>query len=167
MNEQTLSLRRFFRECYESSQKKGWHDKFLPIVNAINYFRSHDENGPEEQKLADELEAELKRSQLRLLIEKLALIHAEASEGIEALRDAHLDPSKTYYKIDGTWVEASEVSKEERLTLKPEGLGSELADVVIRVGDLAGLAGIDLAAEIFYKMAFNTTRSYRHGGKRA
>ena len=51
--------------------------------------------------------------------------------------------------------------------LKPEGFPTELADVVIRVGDLAGRLGIDLAAVIGEKMAYNITRPYRHGGKRA
>lgn len=50
---------------------------------------------------------------------------------------------------------------------KPEGIPSELADIIIRVLDYAGGMGIDLQAAIDQKMAYNDTRPYRHGGKRA
>lgn len=48
---------------------------------------------------------------------------------------------------------------------KPEGLPFELADIMIRVADLAGAYGIDLDAAIREKHEFNRTRSERHGGK--
>lgn len=48
---------------------------------------------------------------------------------------------------------------------KPEGVPSELADVVIRIADMCGLYGIDLEAAIIEKMAYNKSRPYRHGGK--
>lgn len=49
--------------------------------------------------------------------------------------------------------------------LKPEGIPSELADIIIRVLDICGTHGIDIASAIADKMAYNETRSYRHGGK--
>lgn len=50
---------------------------------------------------------------------------------------------------------------------KPQGIASELADVLIRVADLCGAIGIDLEASVLDKMAYNARRSHRHGGKRA
>ena len=47
---------------------------------------------------------------------------------------------------------------------KPEGFPAELADLLIRVGDLAAALGIDLDFEVRRKMAYNETRPYRHGG---
>lgn len=79
--------------------------------------------------------------------EKLCLIHSEVSEALEDYRVGKLDT--TARESDG----------------KPEGFATELADIVIRVMDLAGALGIDLEAEIKRKMDFNDTRSYRHGGK--
>jgi NTP pyrophosphatase (non-canonical NTP hydrolase) len=38
----------------------------------------------------------------------------------------------------------------------------ELADIVIRVADLAGGLGIDLEREIIAKMEINKTREYKH-----
>lgn len=79
---------------------------------------------------------------------KLALIHSEASEALECVRDGHYE---AYESPDRPG--------------KPEGLPSELADIVIRVADLAGALGIDLGAAIVGKMAYNETRTHRHGGR--
>jgi len=49
--------------------------------------------------------------------------------------------------------------------IKPEGVPSELADIVIRALDAAGAWGIDLEAIIDEKLAYNITRGHRHGGK--
>jgi len=48
---------------------------------------------------------------------------------------------------------------------KPEGVPTELADVIIRVFDFCEWAGIDLQAIMEQKHTFNLTRSYRHGNK--
>lgn len=44
--------------------------------------------------------------------------------------------------------------------------GRELADVIIRVLDYCGYAGIDIDAAISQKHEYNRTRPYRHGGKK-
>jgi NTP pyrophosphatase (non-canonical NTP hydrolase) len=80
--------------------------------------------------------------------DRIALIHSEASEALEAFRETG-DPCFQVYRADG----------------KPEGVPSELADIVIRVFDLAGAHSIDLATAILEKMEFNKTRPHRHGGK--
>jgi NTP pyrophosphatase (non-canonical NTP hydrolase) len=51
--------------------------------------------------------------------------------------------------------------------LKPEGIPSELADILIRVLDVCGFHQIDIAGAVADKMAYNETRAYRHGGKRS
>jgi NTP pyrophosphatase (non-canonical NTP hydrolase) len=50
---------------------------------------------------------------------------------------------------------------------KPEGVGSEMADVLIRLLDTADVFGIDLAAEYARKVAYNRTREFQHGGTMA
>ncbi|GAF68846.1 unnamed protein product [marine sediment metagenome] len=41
----------------------------------------------------------------------------------------------------------------------------ELADVIIRLLDLAGKEGLNIEAAVLAKMAYNEDRPYRHGGK--
>lgn len=82
--------------------------------------------------------------------EKLALIHSEVSEALEEYRNG-IELSSVYYTDSG----------------KPEGFGVELADAVIRIMDLCGHLGIDLAGLVEEKHEYNLTRSYRHGGKLA
>lgn len=48
---------------------------------------------------------------------------------------------------------------------KPEGIPTELADVIIRVLDIAGAYNIDIEAAFLEKLAYNRTRTHRHGRK--
>lgn len=79
--------------------------------------------------------------------EQVALICSEACEALESWRN-HEPVSFTK---DG----------------KPEGIGPEYADIIIRIANYAEGMGIDLEYEIARKMEFNKTRPYRHGGKAA
>lgn len=79
---------------------------------------------------------------------KLCLIHSEVSEALEEVREGRMD---TWYNKD----------KDN----KPEGFASELADITIRIMDLASAHGIDLDREIAIKMEYNESRPRKHGGK--
>jgi NTP pyrophosphatase (non-canonical NTP hydrolase) len=82
------------------------------------------------------------------LPELLALLHSEVSEALEAYRSHGL---VRWTREDG----------------KPEGVGPELADVIIRVLDICGLYGLDIDRLVHEKMEFNARRPWRHGGKLA
>src|SRR5437868_4195189 len=84
--------------------------------------------------------------------EQIALIHSEASEALESWRDN--EP-------------VSWEAKDKNGEMKPLGIASEYADILIRVGHYAVLLGIDLEYEVVRKLKYNTTRGHRHGGKRA
>ena len=84
---------------------------------------------------------------------KLVMIHSEVSEALEEYRNTppESEVSDLYYN---------------GFSDKPEGFGVELADIVIRVLDLAEMLGMDLTDLILAKMEYNESRPYRHGNKR-
>ena len=82
---------------------------------------------------------------------KLMLMATEVHEAFEEWR-SNRELTETYYEDDKP--------------NKPEGVPTELADVVIRILDFCGWAGIDLQEIMETKHAYNLKRPYRHGGKR-
>ncbi len=76
--------------------------------------------------------------------EIIALMHSELSEALEALR--HDDPPDKHI---------------------PEfnGVEAELADVIIRILDMAPARNWRIAEAVVAKIEFNKTRERKHGGK--
>jgi len=87
------------------------------------------------------------RALAQFTIAQIGLIVSEAGEAIEAVRLGHFSPSS------------------DAKSGKPEGLPSELADIVIRTLDLADMLGIDLTRALEEKHSYNLGRAHRHGGK--
>lgn len=78
--------------------------------------------------------------------ERIALMHSELSEALEAIRK---DPDKPSEHIPCF-----------------TGLEEELADVVIRIMDFAQHKNLQVAQAILAKAAYNRTRPHKHGGKK-
>jgi NTP pyrophosphatase (non-canonical NTP hydrolase) len=140
-----MNLKDLVDGAYETAKSKGWHD--VPATFG----------------------------------DRIALVHSEASEALEAYRENNTDAFGPFEKLFRSAVtgnltrakfefvvEQDEfgLPKEVLKMNKPEGVWSELADVVIRVADMCGLYGINLEEAVTAKMEFNKTRSYRHGGKK-
>jgi hypothetical protein len=65
------------------------------------------------------------------------------------------------------WVElAPETAARLGYDCEPEGVPIELADIILRVLDIAGGKGIDIEGALRIKAAYNAHRPFLHGGKR-
>jgi NTP pyrophosphatase (non-canonical NTP hydrolase) len=115
--------------------------------------------------------------------EVLALIHSEVSEALEAYRDGDditdiayeypdlyevVNDSGETVKIVGAQEESTLQTEDGEIVLgKPVGVASELADVIIRILDVAEGLNIPVTQALIEKHQYNQTRPYRHGGKKA
>lgn len=134
----------------------------IGAVNVANGWRTTDEGALEP------------KARVNAQITRLALITTEAAEAIEEIRNGH-DVAEAYYSggVDFGHPEDMDCLKPHEAVdangdpRKPEGVPSELADIVIRALDAADAWGIDLDVVIERKLAYNATRGLRHGGKTA
>jgi len=134
------------KHCYDTSKAHGWWAKYDDLP----------------EKFLPEL-----------IASKLMLIVSEAAEGLEEVRE---NDGGVYYTGPPNEhghrrvVPESEWGEWKFGDLKPEGLISEIADVIIRCNDLAAwlnerFGAGDLAKVMVQKMAYNERRKHMHGGK--
>ena len=132
------SLNELRDEIHENAVKHGFYDDEINALNASIATQ-------------DGTEDALKNA---FFAQKIALIHSELSEALEADRknirnhsnliDECLCFEKGYKSLISGCVE------------------DELADVIIRVLDLCGHLKIDIEKYIALKMKYNSTREYKH-----
>jgi NTP pyrophosphatase (non-canonical NTP hydrolase) len=134
------AVRRLISGCYSTALDKGWWEKY-----------------------GDNVHEAKKKWVPEIIGSKVALMHSELSEALEELRNRRDYGMTPYFSKGDQIIEI--VSAGLRENAKPEGLAAELADAVIRIFDLAGWLGLDLAKAIEWKMQYNKTRSHKHGGK--
>lgn len=114
-------------ESYAVAKSKGWHDADAPKAS---------------------------------FADRSALMISELSEALEEHRKG-VAPTLIYFPAIQNMVKegpeaaerAEELASKESVTLaemgyKPEGIGIELADVVIRIGDASGVYGLDLQSAL-------------------
>lgn len=92
--------------------------------------------------------------------EMIALIHSEVSEALEADRNGK---SCSCSPTEVNRLEVPDVFKYSFQTNIKDSFEDELADIMIRVMDLAEHKGVDLEGHIIAKMRYNTMREHKHG----
>jgi len=146
----SLTIRNLTAEAYKTSAEHGFHDapttdetipsKLMLMVSelaeALESYR--DPASDDMVKVPEEL--------FQTLCEHAGMFHADHSDPCEATQQA--------------W----ELLEKHRA--KPKGFDIELADVLIRIFDLAGKKGIDLDHALRVKMEYNKGRPYMHGGRK-
>ena len=107
--------------------------------------------------------------------ELLCLIHSEVSEALEADRKNHYANLKQFQTRTGEIIasynnganinDVNEVFKQQFTINIKNTFEDELADIMIRVMDLAAFKNIDLEYHINMKMKYNAMREHKHGKK--
>lgn len=113
------------KEIYQNNEAKGFYEN-------EDLFQQHKKDLPEELNVAIEK---------AFTGQRIALMHSELSEALEADRKDLMDDKLT-----------------DEL-----GLPVELADTLIRILDYCGRHEINIGGIVKRKLEYNTSRPYKHG----
>lgn len=132
----TLTLNDIAARAKKIAADKGFHDTEREL-----------------ERILEESPALLQEEKSLQTARRLALIHSEVSEALEACRRGKY-ADMAAFKAAGATKEAFE--KHVKDTFE-----DELADAIIRLTELAAIEGIDLEAHIRAKMDYNERRPYK------
>lgn len=174
------ALRHLQQYCYGSARERGFHD----ATDRLNDARSTEARGnrvlgSDYAKILDDAFRERAGNRLMLIVGEAAEAHEEIRKGNSpSARYYSVNPqdipeghpmSRDFSIVPGQGLAPNEADlnalRAAGVPLKPEGVPSEIADIVIRCLDFAGEHGIDLAEVIREKLEYNATRARMHGKK--
>lgn len=147
------------------------------LVFSINESKGFHDDRPKPMRIGSSVAAQKERQAALANWQgnKLMLIVSEVAEAQDEIRNGRA-ADETYYPepaLPSSLVAEVGVAKARELITadqegklrKPEGVPSEIADVVIRCFDFAATEGFNLGQIIAEKLAYNNTRPFMHGKK--
>ena len=107
--------------------------------------------------------SEMDKKPLRSMIfaQKIALIHSELSEALEADRKGKWASVEEYEESSRTLEDTDMKNIMFKINIK-DSVEDEIADAAIRIMDLCGYLGINLEWHIEKKAEYNNSRPYKH-----
>ncbi len=145
------TLADYIKESHETAKEKGWWDGETYTISCNHCGGDgcgyNQQGEPSTTCVVCGGTGSYIKTIQRPFSEGVALMHSELSEMLEEWR-----ASKPMIYMDDP-------------KSKPEGIAVEMADCMIRMFDWCGHMNIPLEEALRLKMAYNKTRSYRHGGK--
>ena len=151
-NEDIAALDRLSAGFHKNARAKGFVELHDRLAQLAAYVREQDPD------LADYMLRCEAGNELMLMVTELGEAHEE-------IRTSPYPSDVTYY-VDEEGNPTLIGVNEDGTPRKPEGLGSELADVQIRLGDTVGRRGIQHGVQTREKAQYNATRAQKHGGKK-
>ena len=142
-----MTLNEMTQKAHEMSRAKGWYEG--PPRSALEMHMLM------VSELAEATECVRAR---------LPPVYFEAIEDGSPIEPVDLTPEAFTFEHKIMSGSGGCMGKEQRM-LKPEGEAVELADVAIRLMDYFAARGWDFEKTVQLKMAYNSTRPHRHGGK--
>lgn len=151
-----MTINELCTAAHANSRAKGFYEEEEDIINRIEDIEAPGKNSWEYHDAKRQVE----NIRQMMTAKRLALIHAEVSEALEADRKGRYakvpvdrlnsnNSDSSFCSAYSDWIKGS--------------FEEELADIIIRVADLAGWKGIDLESHVKAKMRYNSMREYKHG----
>lgn len=145
-----MTINEMAEKAHQNAKSKGFYDDVEMVLNELH---------PPTSGLKPML---YNCARQAFIAQRLALIHSEVSEALEAARKGDIESVCHCTEAELSEMTDTEFASHYKEYFK-DRFAAELAGTMIRLGDLAGWLGIDLEQAVELEMRYNSTRVHKHG----